>query len=141
VTTITPVITALAALQYDNTTWDTAEYAAAGSAVSNPVTWTPINSPGSLTPGADQGPSTFIQFGGRSSTGKRAKFYLFETFFQASATMRVLYGAVSIVDDVIDALVAASLTGEPLCVVDMSTIVPYQYANLGQNDYLTHQAR
>jgi len=137
-----PVCTAFANLTWQTTTFHTARYKAAGSTISNLVTWgAPIVS-GLGTPyGANNSPAAFIQFGGRNANGVRAKWYVFETVHQGNNDMRIPLGAIGNVDAAINALKVAE-NNSVLSAADGTLSLPiYDYANLNDNDYLVHRAR
>src|SRR4029453_12185032 len=127
------VISAMANCQFDGTVWGTAEYSVSGSDLFFPESdWEPIESESGINPGANSGPSTFLEFGGRSAGGRRVKFYLFETFFQEDEDMKYEAGDSALVDEVITQL------GRPeseICAIDGLVTTYYTYANIGQNDY------
>lgn len=134
------VVELLANIQYDGTVWDTAESAAAGSALFFPLaTWTPITSGSAIGTTGHIGASTFIQFGGRTLTsGVRTKLYLFETYLPASDNMKYTPGENAGVDAVITELQSADSN---LGAIDGDIVGWYSYANGGQNDFITHRAR
>jgi hypothetical protein len=135
----TAVINLMTLAQFDGTTWSTADFAEAGSDIFLPASgWTPIVGDSGINPSAGQAPSTFVEFGGRSAGGHRVKLYLFETFFQYTDDMRYEAGESAILDDIIAQL------NDPLseiCAIDGLATTWYSYANVGQNDYITHRAR
>lgn len=125
---------------WDGTVFNVGEFAAAGSNFFfADAGWTTIERVSTTNPGAEDGPSQFLQFGGRASNdGTRVKFYLFEQVYKGNAAMRLNYSENADVAAVLDVLNSFENT--------LSTIsgrIPtwYNYANLGQNDYLTHKAR
>ena len=128
------------ALQWQGTTWDVAEVAAPTVAFFTPlIDWTPINSTSGIDGTTDHAPSAFVQFGGRSITsGVRVKLYLFETFVQPDANMRKGATELTAVGNVITEL---NSSDNEICAVDGSLVIWKNYANLGQNDHLTHKAR
>lgn len=101
--------------------------------------WTPITTSGSAAPGTTDSPSQFMQYGGRDNPlGVRVKLYLFEVIYRGNAKMRLGYADTSDVSNVLDVLNSFDNT-----ISTLSGDIPtwYNYANLGQNDYLTHKAR
>jgi hypothetical protein len=66
------------------------------------------------------------------------KLYLFETVEKGNEDMRLLRADSADVDAVLDVLDAFENT---ISTISGQVPVWYQYANLGQNDYLTHKAR
>ena len=129
----------LAACQYDGTVWGTAEYSASGSDIFLPeVDWIAITSDSGVNPAGTNGPSAFLEFGGRSAGGRRVKFYLFETFFSPNDKMKIEQGQSTLVDDVVGQL---NDDGSEICAIDGLVTTYYTYANVGQNDYITHRAR
>lgn len=125
---------------WDQTRFDVAEYSNPGSNIFLPYApWTPVQSASTFAPQLGDAPSAFVQFGGRStSTGKRAKWYLFNSRIPDNFKMRVPLGSVGAVDGVIAALDNESGV---IGAIDGSELGIYKYANVGQNDYLTHKAR
>lgn len=137
---IRDVITAMAALTWDNTTFNNCTFRPAGSTVSQTLNWVPIDSPSSLTPDPDASTkSTFIQWGGRSTDGRRVKWYLFNSRAVPRSDMKYLDGEVGEVDAVTAALEEAALNG--VTTISGAAPIIYTYANIGQNDYWTHQVR
>jgi hypothetical protein len=139
-TDVLNVILAMSGACWNGTTFDRAEFAAAGSSIfSEDPGWSVVTRTSSTNPGAGDAPSHFAQFGGRSpSTGKRAKWYLFEDALGDTADMRFSVGESADVSDIVDAIEAGAAT---IGAIDGTPIGVYQYANVGQNDYLTHRAR
>lgn len=125
---------------WDQTTFNTAEYSEPGSSIFLPYApWVPVTTGSEYAPQSTDSPSAFVQFGGRSmSTGKRAKWYLFNTRIRDNSKMRVRLGANGAVDGVIAAL---DIESGVIAAIDGTTLGIYAYANVGQNDYLTHKAR
>lgn len=133
------VIFQMTDLQYNDTQWGSAEAADEGSDLFFPVSgWTPLTSVSGANPGANNGIARFLEFGGRSSGGRRAKFYLFEVAQQEDADYKVPYGSVTPIDQVIDAF---NDEDTELAAIDGNLIVAYPYANIGDNDYWVHKAR
>lgn len=137
---VVAVVAAMTGFQWNTTVWDKAEYAPAGSNIFNIDTaWSTIVATNGNNPTAASAPSGFAQFGGRGNgDGVRAKWYLFEDVADSNATMRIQAGDNATIAGVISALednsaVIGNIAGSLLSI--------YQYANLGQNDYLTHKAR
>lgn len=139
-TAVAAVVTAMVGMCWNATTFDTAEYAPAGSAVFSPDgSWASITRVSSTNPGANDAPSHFTQFGARSlSSGKRAKWYLFESSLRDNDRMRYQNA-----DDADVALVNGLLLSNNAVIgcIDGSIFGVYGYANVGQNDHLTHKAR
>lgn len=128
----------LAKLLYSTAAFTDALLALAGSDIFNAITFSGIASTGPTVPDINSSPSTFIQFGGRSTDGKRVKLYLFESGFLPRADMRYQAGENADLDDTVALLndpssSIATITGE--------NPIWYNYVNVGQNDYLTHKAR
>jgi len=128
------------ALQFVGTVWSTAEYAAEGSPLFFPTSlWDPITVSASIGPDTGNGPANFLQFGGRDSTaGVRVKLYLYEVRISANSAMKVAGSANAAVQAVITELQSIDNT-----ISNIAGRVPvwYEYANIGQNDFLTHKAR
>jgi hypothetical protein len=140
VASVRNVLTVMVGLCWNTTSFDGAEFAAAGSNLFFPETpWTPITRTSATNPAATDAPSHFTQFGARSGVdGRRAKWYLFEDTLRDTADMRFSIAESADVADVVaafeaEATVIGSITG--------TTLNWYQYANVGQNDYITHRAR
>jgi len=129
-----------AALQYDGTVWDSAEFADAGSALFFPMPeWAPITSTSGIDPAVASSPSTFLQWGGRTTgAGVRVKLYLFETYAGPTQNMKYLPGLSAAVDAVTTELQSED---NNIGAIDGGVVIWYSYANVGQNDYLTHRAR
>jgi len=138
--TIATIVSLMSELQWNATTWDVLEIAAAGSSLFFPYgAWTPIVASTSNTIDASSKPSVFYNWGARSvTTGKRAKWYLFETAGTGRNDMRWNGGESALFDDVTTAFESAS---PPLTAIDGTNINFYSYVNVGENDYLTHKAR
>jgi len=139
-TSVQNVVIAMSGAQWNTTTWHTAEVALAGSDIFNvDVGWTDVTRSSATNPAADDAPSHFAQFGGRSpTTGKRAKWYLFEDTMGDTADMRFSGGENADVAAIVAAFVAES---DVIGAIDGTDLVFYNYANVGQNDHLTHKAR
>lgn len=137
---VTDVITAMNALQWESTTWPTAEWAAAGSGIFLPVSgWTAIDDASTNTPTTDSSPSRFLNWCGRDTTvGTRVKLYLFETYASPKQDMRWNAGESTQIDAVTDLL-----NDEASHIGNVAGRIPVwnDYANVGENDYLTHKAR
>lgn len=132
------VITSMLPLLWDNVIFDGAEMAVEGSNIFNEVSgWTPMNATGQGTPGANVSPSRFMQFGGRSSDGRKVKLYLFGVRYDEVQDMRYSPADLAAVGDVIDQLTNSSE------IVTIGGITPVwkQYANYGFNDLVTRKAR
>jgi hypothetical protein len=139
-TDVLNVILAMSGMCWNTTTFDRAEFAAAGSSIfSIDPGWSVVTRSSATNPAATDAPSHFAQFGGRSpTTGKRVKWYLFEDANRDTADMRFTTVENADVAAVVDAIEAGSST---IGCIDGSPIGVYQYANVGQNDFLTHKAR
>ena len=127
-------------LQWQGTVWDVAEVAPPTVAFFSPlVDWEAISSTSGFDGTTDHAPSAFVQFGGRSiTTGVRVKLYLFETYVQPDANMRKNASELAAVGNVITELNSAE---NEISAVDGTLVNWKTYANLGQNDHLTHKAR
>jgi hypothetical protein len=139
-TGVAAIITAMASCVWEAVAFDRAETAAPGSPFYFPdAGWTSILSTTAVTPGPTESPSQFVQWGGRSDfDGRRAKWYLFESIFGNSNTMRLAEFVNPQVDAVINAL---QDNGDVVGTITGSQYTVYRYANLGQNDHITHEAR
>jgi len=139
-TDVLNVILAMSGACWNGTTFDRAEFAAAGSSIfSEDPGWSVVTRTSATNPAASDAPSHFAQFGGRSpTTGKRAKWYLFEDTLRDTSDMRFSVGENADVLAIVEAIEAGAAT---IGAIDGSPIGVYQYANVGQNDYLTHRAR
>jgi hypothetical protein len=128
----------LAKLLYSTAAFTDALLALAGSDIFNAIPFTVIPSTGPTTPDVNSAPSTFIQFGGRDSAGKRVKLYLFESGFLPRFDMRYQAGENADLDDTV-----AMLSDETSTIGTIAGGAPVwkSYVNVGQNDYLTHKAR
>ena len=137
---IADVVDAMLSLQWDGTTWNRLEVAAAGSHLYfDDSAWVTQTSDSTISPVTNSDPAAFLQFGGRSpSDGRRVKFYLLETVATPNEKMRYLVGDNAPVAAVVAALEDA---GSVLGTITGSEIQYYQYANQGNNDYLVHRAR
>jgi len=127
-------------LQWDGTTWPTAEFASPGSNIFLPVrAWTPIYQSSTITPDYNACPSMFLNWAGRDTTvGTRVKLYLFETYINIRKDMRWNHGENSVVDAVVDAL-----NDESSVIGNIAGRIPVWNNNgiVGENAYLTHKAR
>jgi len=141
ITKITPVLTAMLPFLWDGSTFATARWRAAGSSISNSVTFTPMTSTSGQNPTTTSSPARFLQWGGRNANGVRAKWYLFETFAALKPNLRYNSGDSAGVDAVTAALVTAAAGANQLAAADGFSPTMYTYANVGENDYWTHQAR
>ena len=133
------VITAMVDMQYDGTSWGSAEFAAQGSNVFLPVAgWTPIVSTSGVDPGTNNGVAKFLEFGMRDTFGIRAKWYLYETPVQEELDYRVDGGVSTEVDAIITAFQTTAVYIGTITGVHGTM---YTYANIGENDYWVHKAR
>jgi len=134
------IITLMSEMQYDGVSWDHAEIAAPGSNLFFPYTgWTTITADSVYSPAANDSPSAFLNFCGRSQTdGRRVKLYLFEMGLAPTNNMRLLSSENGGV-----AAVVIALNDETSVIGTITGSIPVwgEYANTGQNDYLTHKAR
>lgn len=138
---VDPILTAMAATLFNSAGFTTADWYPAGSNISAPQALLSAYPGGSGVPPITAAPSSFIQFGGRNSNGKRAKYYLFGSVFSGKANMRQNYGDNALCDDIIDAISAALAGTSALASIDGVPFSVYGYANLGQNDYITSKVR
>lgn len=133
------IIEAMAPFTWDGTNFDTAEYCPAGGSVFNAdPDWEPVVSDTPNTAGPTSSPSRFLQWGGRDSEGFRAKWYLFECATGPRSNMRVTPAQDAQIGVVIDAL---SYPIDPVVTAGGGVADLKGYANIGDNDYLTHKAR
>jgi hypothetical protein len=127
-------------LQYQGTTWDSAETAFPGGHFFSPLdTWEAITSTSGFDTTAQHAPSAFLNFCGRSiTTGVRVKLYMFETYLFPVADMRY-----STAENALVALVVGELNSadNEISAVDGTLVNWKLYANFGENDHLTHKAR
>lgn len=127
-------------LQYQGTSWTTAEFALAGSAIFLPVPgWVAINDSSTNAANVNSSPSRFLNWVGRDATvGTRVKLYLFEIYATAKQDMRWNAGEAAPIDAITD-----FLNDEASVIGNIAGRVPVwnDYANVGENDYLTHRAR
>lgn len=138
---VDPVLEAMAATLFNCPGFVSAEWYPAGSHISVGQPLTTLRPGGSGTPPVTASPSNFIQFGGRALDGTRVKYYLFGSVFTQKANMRQNYGDNALCDDIIDAINNASGTAHKLGTISAAQFNTYLYANLGQNDYITHKVR
>jgi hypothetical protein len=137
---VAEVVGDMAGMTWNGTSFDRAEYSAAGSSffVADPD-WDAIVRVSGTNPAATDAPSHFSQFGGRSpTTGVRAKWYLFEDALRDNEDMRFTTADSGDVAAVVASLSANSTS---IATIDGTAFSAYGYANVGQNDYLTHKAR
>ena len=133
-------VNALANFQYNTVVWDTLQYAEAGvNFFTEDIAWEPVDVGGAAGPSASDVPSRFVNFVGRSpSTAKRVKYHLFETYMNGDNNMRLTPAENANVGAVLDVLNDLDYFFDA---IDGTPVVFKNYANLGQNDYLTHRAR
>jgi hypothetical protein len=139
-TGVAAIITAMASCVWETAVFDRAEVAAAGSPFFFPdADWVSISSTTADNPSPLAAPSQFVQWGARApSDGRRAKWYLFESIMSNSTTMRIPEFVNAAVDAVTNAL---QDNGDVVGTITGSQYVVYRYANVGQNDHITHKAR
>lgn len=126
-------------IQYEDTVWHTAERQDAGNNFSTPVAWPPITSVLAANPTGADTVGEYLNLVGRStSTGRRARLYIFEQVFGPSTSMRLANGSNLQIDQLIDNL---NNQGNAIGAIDGSAVTWKNYANLGINDYWTRQAR
>jgi hypothetical protein len=111
--------------------------APAGSDVFNPTTW-----PGSTTYGAGVTPEinrTFaFSFAGRSSTGRKARLFLYAVLAVNDASFRILSSENA---DVAAAVAALNSSSAGFKAIDGSQPIWHGYANVGQNDHWLAEVR
>jgi len=139
-TGVSAVITAMASCVWETVVFDRAETADAASALFFPDSaWDSISSTTADNPSIAASPSQFVQWGARSPfDGRRVKWYLFESLMGNSASMRLNEFVNSAVDAVTNAL---QDNGDVIGTITGSQYLVYRYANLGQNDHITHDSR
>jgi len=139
-TGVQAIITAMASCVWETVAFDRAEVADAGSPFFFPdAGWTSILSTTADNPSITNSPAQFVQWGGRAPfDGRRAKWYLFESIFGNNNSMRLAEFVNPAVDAVTNAL---QDNGDVVGTITGSQYVVYRYANLGQNDHITHEAR
>lgn len=137
---VAAIVTQMLGAQWNGTTWNQAEYAAAGSNLFFPdASWTTLTASNANNPTSTSSPSGFQQYGGRGlTTGIRAKWYLFEVVSATTQDMRFARAESTTFGNIIGAFesVSASIGNVAGGLLSM-----YQYCNVGQNDYLTKKAR
>lgn len=131
------IIQDLTTLQWNGTSWDSAQVAAAGSNFFFPISWTPITVASVLNPQANDTVGEYLEFGGRSTTGRRTKIYLFEQVLGITPDMRYSTTENEGVNDII----AALNSNEAIGAIDGTAVTWYGYANYGINDYWQKRAR
>lgn len=134
------VAIAMSGAQWNTTTWHAAEVALAGNTFfTADVGWTAVTRTSATNPSASSAPSHFANFGGRSpTTGKRVKFYLFEDTLGDTEDMRFSGPENADVAAIVNELISEDTV---IGAIDGTDVVWYNYANVGQNDFLTHKAR
>ena len=132
------VLTEMADVVWQGTSFNGAEYAAVGSSFFFPETWSAINSTLSSTPGAANSPAVAVQWGGRGNDGVRVKLYLFEVAQTIDANMRLNAGDVAAFDGVTAAL---NSNGATIRTKSGSQAAWKSYINIVVNDFLTRKAR
>jgi hypothetical protein len=140
VTAARQVAEAMAALQWNGTTWQGAELSQPGSGLYFPVdAGDDIVGSSGFSPGGNSAPSYMLSFTGRSqSTGVRARLFMFEGAASYTPNMRYTPGESAQVDGIIQALID---TSSVIGAIDGSQVIWHFYANAGQNDYITRRAR
>ena len=137
---VAEVINDMSGMTWNGTTFNKAEYALDGSPLFfDDPDWTTITRTSATNPTATDAPSHFVQFGGRTLIGGvRVKLYLFETTLRDNEDMRY-----SVADDADVALIVDDLNdpSTSIAAINGNRATWYGYANVGQNDYLTHKAR
>lgn len=137
---VAAIVNDMSGQTWNTTTFNSAEFSAAGSSFFTlDAEWDAITRTSATNPGVNDAPSHFVQYGGRTpSTGKRAKFYLFESTLRDNDTMRY-----TVADDADVAAIVSEFISQNAVVgaIDGNALAYYGYANVGQNDYLTHKAR
>jgi len=137
---VTEVVNDLSGMTWNGTSFFKAEYALAGSPLFfNDPDWTAVTRTSATNPTATDAPSHFVEFGGRTLIGGvRVKLYLFESTLRDNADMRY-----SVADDADVAAIVDTLNDEStsIAAINGNRATWYNYANVGQNDYLTHKAR
>lgn len=134
------VVTAMAGMCLDTTSFVSAELAEEGSEVFLPVTW---GSAISATSGgaADNGDEygRYVNFVGRSTGGSRCAFYLFNVFRNTGTPNNRLTNAENA--NVGNVLTAIATDAINLCAIDQNPVIMKAYANTGINDAVAKKSR
>lgn len=137
-TAVRAVLEAMKEITYTGTTFDQAEYAAAGSTLFFPIAWVPITQAGGISPGVNTSKALSFQFGARGTDGVRTKLYLYNGSTSVDQNMRWLLADSAELEDVILTLAANDgLIGS----VSGSTLTWKPYANIVVSDYWTRKVR
>lgn len=128
----------LSSICWDGTSFDNAEFSAAGSNLFFPAPWVPIIADTAFSPGAGDGPAKFVQLGGRGIDGVRVKWYFFETAVAIPSDYRLSAGENSSIDDIYAAIDDnAAILGTK----SGFAFTPYTYANVNLNDKKVKESR
>lgn len=127
-------------LQYTGTTWNIAQFALPGESFFNDdPEWEVQTSTTAAGFTSSSSPSAFLNFVGREISGPvKVKLYLFEVFIDSDNQMRIQEGEVAGIDAVLTELNSSE---NEISSIAGNLVNWRHYANIGQNDYLTHRAR
>jgi hypothetical protein len=134
------VVTEMALMQVSGTSWISAEYADEGSDIFLPATWgAAINAPGTFTADNTNAFGSYAQFTGKSTSGSRASFYIFNVATgYLTANNRLTPTELAQVTAICDAI-EDSANG--LCAIDKGSIVCKRYANTRINAHVARISR
>ena len=139
-TAVTPIIQLMLPFMMSGTAWSAAEWAAQGSDVFLPITFTPIIHPDNteyVTNLHEYG--AYINFVGRSTGGSRVAFYLFNiTLGCKTANNRLTAAEHAGISPLLAAFAANAAT---LAGIDQNPFVLKAYANSGVNGKVAKKSR
>jgi hypothetical protein len=137
ITGITNFLNPLLSIIHQSVVFNSLRKAAAGSNISNPVTWSLItgNSATALTP---PNYPRFISFIGRSFNNRRCRIYLYGTTVTITDDYRLNFSESSAVQAAVDFLNSAAA---PFAAIDGFHPVWKAYANQGYNSYHERKRR
>lgn len=137
VDSIVDILTAAQGLVYEDQVWSSARASAAGSDISFPIAWTPIEGTNGNTP-TDTTKPFFVTFVGRSTGGRQVAWTIGGAALISDSNYRVVEGENPGVDATLDAFRLA----EPApTAIDGLDPLMYSYANVGYNAYFQRKLR
>lgn len=139
-TAATPVIESLIAFTISNVYWAAAEWASEGSDVFLPIDFSPLGHADAAENVSNQHEyGRYINFVGRSASGSRVAFYLFNVLNATMSANNRLTQAENVY--VAPTIAAFAANSTVLCAIDQQPFVLKAYANTGINDQVAKKSR
>jgi len=140
VTEVRSIVTLMNGLCLDGTSWASAEWAAEGSEVFLPVSWgAAITAASGAAASAVDEYGRYVRFEGKSTTGARVSWALFNVLNTTGTANNRLTGA----ENAAVNNIVAGLNGSTsiLCAIDQNPFFMKTYGNTGINDAVAKRSR